>query len=89
MDDQRNKERLIQKANRQDNLAVTLVESNRNKLAAYIKRLFIGRILNSWQAKRGDPDPGMEGMDMSLSKLWKTVKSKEAWRASLRSQRVR
>ena len=43
-------------------MAVTLVESNRNKLAAYIKRLFIGRILNSWQAKRGDPDPGMEGV---------------------------
>ena len=28
-------------------------------------------------------------VDMSLSKLWKTVKSREAWRASLRSQRVR
>ena len=41
-----------------------------------------------WQKKRwlgGITDT----MDMSLSKLWKTVKSKEAWRASLRSQRVR
>ena len=42
-------------------MAVTLVETNRDKVAAYIKGLFIGRLLNSWQTKRGDPDPGLEG----------------------------